>query len=68
MSDVVRFPYGDPELSELLTTTQAARLLGVDPDTLKRYPIPYHKVGSRGWRHYALADIKEWRNRSRVEG
>jgi hypothetical protein len=50
----------------LLTSRQAARYLGIDFRTLKNYPIPYNKVGVKGWRRYEIADLEAWRERTRV--
>lgn len=57
----------EPNGAELVGTTEAARLLGVHPDTLKRYPIPYRRLGPRGRRRYALADLRAFLAATRVE-
>jgi transposase-like protein len=56
-----------PEFATL-TATEAARFLGVDHRTIRRWPIPYHQYGVRGWRRYSLADLREWQARTRIEG
>jgi hypothetical protein len=57
----------DPRFPKLLTSTQAARLLGIDRRTLTDYPIPHHRVGALGWRRYDITDLRAWRDRTRVE-
>ena len=54
----------EPEaLSPLLTTAEAARLLGVDRRTLERWRVsgdgpPFIRVG--GVRRYSVRDLTEW--------
>jgi DNA-binding transcriptional MerR regulator len=43
------------------TTSEAARLLGVHPNTLKRIApsaLPYHTVSQRGDRRYRIEDVR----------
>lgn len=48
-----------PDLpSPLLTAAEAASVLGIHVNTLKRWrAIPFYRIGSRGDRRYELADI-----------
>ena len=62
--DVVRNSQGFPEL---VSAPEAARILGVHPDTLKAWPVPYTRVGARGRRRYALADLRAVLERVRIE-
>jgi hypothetical protein len=55
------------EFEPMLTSAEAARLLGIDRRTLFRWPVPYHRVGARGWRRYRLSDLRNWQARSRFE-
>jgi hypothetical protein len=44
-----------------LTVTEAANLLDIHNNTLKRYPpseLPYMRSGSRGDRKYRLSDVE----------
>ena len=52
---------------ELITTAEAARMLGVHPDTLKGYPIPYVVINRKGDRRYSPTDLRAWLDRVRVD-
>jgi len=60
------------ENTELLSSAEAARYLGIQPHTLsvwrceKRYQLPYLKIGSRVF--YAKADLDRWLESRRREG
>lgn len=41
----------------LLTAREAADILGVHINTLKRWPVPFYRIGPRGDRRYELRDI-----------
>lgn len=44
-----------------LTTAEAAAFLGVDPATLRRYPIPFVQYAPRAARRYHLEDLETFR-------
>lgn len=60
--------------SNVMTTEQAAAYMGLNPGTLtnwrnlKRYDLPFIKVGKRGYIRYRESDINEFleRNTKRV--
>lgn len=49
--------------SEALTSTEAARRLGVSPRTVKRLPasqLPYFRLNARGDRRYPRAELERF--------
>jgi hypothetical protein len=71
MSDQLRIEEllpGGPASGQLdLTTAEAAEYLGVDPATLRRYPIPFVQYARRSARHYRLEDLERFRAARFVE-
>lgn len=56
--------------SNVMTTEQAAAYMGLNPGTLtnwrnlKRYDLPFIKVGKRGYVRYRESDINEFLERN----
>ena len=56
--------------SSVMTTEQAAAYMGLNPGTLtnwrnlKRYDLPFIKVGKRGYVRYRESDINEFLERN----
>jgi len=49
-----------------LLVHEVADLLGVHQNTVKRLPIPYFRVGSRGDRRYEVRDVLAYKEARRV--
>lgn len=45
------------EADRPLSVRDVAEMLGVHVNTVKRLPLPYFRVGSRGDRRYELRDV-----------
>lgn len=57
-----------PPIGPLVTASEAAKILHIHPNTIKRIPpseLPFYRVSSRGDRRYEVAVLRQYlRDRS----
>lgn len=57
--------YKKTQFPEMMNTEQAARYIGIDTGTLRKWArngdIPAHKVGPKLWRFSSQSSQKGWR-------